>query len=259
MSDTPEPSGKDLARLALARYKATAKTAPATKATGRRNSRKRVRAQYGDGRDPIGLGAVLDQLKTDEEWKTGVAAGSLTDQWPELCPELVGKVAPERFDPATGRLDLRPASPAFATQLRLLGQQLVGRLQSKGAPVRSIRVLSPGRIQTAAATSAVLEERPAEPGPVKTREVASAGYRAALAAHQAHAVTDHGDPQMLAAIAAAAARPPLLREPEPADVTELGATQKAKAADTHARALAEARKQKASRAPALPTAFQRTA
>jgi hypothetical protein len=262
----PEPSGKDLARQALAAYKTTAKQAPTTKAFGRRNHKKRIRAQYGDGRDPKTLGSVIQQLENEGDLKAGVQGGSLIDRWPELCPELVDKVAPVHFDTATGRLDLQPVSPAFATHLRMLGAQLVTRLQAKGLPVRTIRPLRPGPILQRSAPAAAdrLEEHTPEPGPAKTRETASAGYRAALTAHQEHVVTDHGDPELLAAIRAAAARPPALREDE-ADFTEPAAfrenleDQAARAADVHRRALQMARRQKAGHGPDLTNAFQRTA
>jgi hypothetical protein len=35
-------------------------------------------------------------------------------------PDLVGEVKPVRYESATRQLDLPPASPAYATQLRLL-------------------------------------------------------------------------------------------------------------------------------------------
>jgi len=178
-----DASGPDLARQALASWKAAAKTRPATGAT---KPRKKRRAQYGDGRDPVGLGSVLEQLGAENEWKTAVAAGSLTDQWATLCPELVGHVEPAGFDPTTGRLDLRPGHHTAATQLRILGPQLVTRLQQKGLPVRSIRPLRVGPLTTAA--PAVPDAPAPQPeAPIKTREQASAGYQAALAAHQAHA------------------------------------------------------------------------
>ncbi|MFI0156269.1 DciA family protein [Streptomyces lydicus] len=257
---TDQSTGADLARQALAAWKATAKTRPATGAT---KPRKKRRAQYGDGRDPVGLGSVLGQISAENEWKTAVAGGSILDRWAELCPELVGKVAPETFDAPTGRLHLRPASPTYATHLRMLGPQLVARLQAKGVPVRTIRVLAPGVLATAAPATPG-SPTPAPEPPPKTRTEASAGYRTALEAHHAHVVTDHGRTDLQAAIRAAAARPPLLREPDHEfadarafreDLEERAATSR----DSRARALQIARAQKAGRAPAVPTVFQRSA
>ncbi|MER6844765.1 DUF721 domain-containing protein [Streptomyces platensis] len=263
---TDQPSGPDLARQALASWKAAAKTRPATGAT---KPRKKRRAQYGDGRDPVGLGSVLGQLSVENEWKTAVAGGSLTDQWPELCPELVGKVAPAAFDASTGRLDLQPASPTYATHLRMLGPQLVARLQAKGTPVRTIRVLAPGTFATAAPTTPD-SPTPAPEAPIKTRDAASPGYRAALDAHHAHAITDHADSDQQARVTAAAeAQTQALRDKRPGDdehseavwfTDDLEAKRRAER-DRLVRRLA--REQKASReagsVPEIRTAFQRSA
>lgn len=260
----PEPAGKDLARLALANWKATAKK---TAATGATKPRKKRRAQYGDGRDPVGLGAVLGRLGEENEWKTGVQAGSLTDRWASLCPELVGHVEPAGFDPATGRLDLRPAHNTAATQLRWLGPQLVTRLQEKGLPVRSIRPLRVGPLTTAA--PAIPDTPAPQPEtPIKTRDDASPGYRAALEAHQAHA-TDRTqtDVQQHARAAAERQTAAMRAHREDADshteavwfANDLEETTAADHETTRQAAIRRARDQKAGRAPALPTVLQRTA
>ncbi|MFJ6608142.1 DciA family protein [Streptomyces lydicus] len=261
MTDT---SGPDLARQALASWKATARQRPATGAT---KPRKKRRAQYSDGRDPVGLGTVLGQLGEENEWKTAVAAGSLTDQWATLCPELVGHVEPAGFDPATGRLDLRPGHHTAATQLRILGPQLVTRLQQKGLPVRSIRPLRVGPLTTAAPA---MPDTPApQPeAPIKSRDDASAGYRAALAAHQAHAASLPATEIQQRIRAAAQAQADALRahREDPAahrdavwfaaDLEEKAAAEREQARQA---AIRRARDEKAGRAPAVRTAFQRTA
>ncbi|MFJ8677183.1 DciA family protein [Streptomyces sp. NPDC093589] len=256
----PTPAGPDLARQALASWKAAAKSRPAAGAT---KPRKKRRAQYGDGRDPVGLGSVLGKLGEENEWRTGVQGGSLTDQWPDLCPELVGHVEPAGLNPATGQLDLRPGHNTAATQLRWLGPQLVTRLQSKGVPVQSIRVLRVGPIATPA--PAVHDDPAPEPEePINTPAEASPGYRAALDAHRAHVVTSHGDPALLAAIAAVAGRPSRLRE-RPEQFTDAVAfredleEQAARSADARERALAAARAEKIGRGPVPPTVFQQSA
>ncbi|BCK73965.1 hypothetical protein Srufu_079180 (plasmid) [Streptomyces libani subsp. rufus] len=258
----PQQSGPDLARQALASWKAAAKTRPATGAT---KPRKKRRAQYGDGRDPVGLGSVLGQLSAENEWKTAVAGGSLLDRWAELCPELVGKVAPEAFDAGSGRLDLRPASPTYATHLRMLGPQLVARLQAKGTPVRTIRVLAPGQLPTT--VPAIADSPTAAPAaPIKTRGDASPGYRAALDAHHAHVITDHADSAQQARVTAAAeAQTQALRAMRPGDDEHTEAVwftdglerKHREERDRLVRQLARA--QKAGRAPEIRTAFQRSA
>ncbi|MDX2658324.1 DciA family protein [Streptomyces scabiei] len=179
---TQQASGADLARQALAAYKASARTAPTTKPT----RPKRKRAERGAGRDPQGLGAVLGRLTAEQGWTGGMNGGSILDQWAQLCPQYVGLVQPAHYDDTTGRLDLRPGSHTYAAQLRLLGGQLAKQINDKiGRPVvRTIRVLPVGTLDSTPRT-----ETPTTPGPeapVKTRETAHPGYRATLDAALAH-------------------------------------------------------------------------
>jgi len=179
MTDTPQLSGRDLARQALANYKATAKTAPTTPTKAKR---KRV-VRPGDGRDPISLATAIKGLNADVPLEGGVAGGNVIDQWPTLCPQYADTIQPVAYDPERGRLDLRPASHAYAAQLRLLGGQLCRQINDKlGKPVvRSIRVLPVGNV-TSAEPSEAAGHPTAEPeAPAKTRETASDGYRQVLA------------------------------------------------------------------------------
>lgn len=264
MSDA-EQSGQDLARMALANWKAARKDAPATRATKPRKRRKG--AQYGDARDPVGLGSVITQLGEEREWKTAVRGGSLTDQWGELCPELVGKVAPVAFDASNGRLDLRPASPTYAAHLRILGRQLVTRLQAKGAPVRTVRVLAPGALpdQTpAAADDPVL----APEAPIKTRDDASPGYLAALDAAQANKAARPGTEIQQRIKAAAHAHTEALRAKREnleehrdavwftSDLEEKAAAEREQSRQD---AIRRARAEKAGNGSIPPTVFQRSA
>lgn len=166
MTSTPPASGIDLARQALANYKATAASSPARGArTDRSLTRRRLRP--GDGRDPVGLAAVIKQLGTDASWKTGIDGGSVIDQWPTLCPQYATAVQPVAYDADRGRLDLRPATQAYAAQLRLLGGQLAKQINDKMGRdvVRSIRVLPVGAITPArppASTPAAATPAPVE-------------------------------------------------------------------------------------------------
>ncbi|MGW7636049.1 DciA family protein [Streptomyces decoyicus] len=259
-----QTSGPDLARQALASWKATAKK---TAATGATKPRKKRRAQYSDGRDPVGLVSVLGKLGEENEWRVGVQGGTLTDQWATLCPELAGHVEPAGLDPATGRLDLRPGHHTAATQLRILGPQLVTRLQQKGVPVRTIRVLRVGTLATAVPA---LPDAPApQPeAPIKTRDEASVGYRAALAAHQAHAAERPASEIQQRIQAAAEAQTNALRtKRENPDehrdavwfVNDLEEKAAAEREQTRQAAIRRARDQKAGGVPEVPTVFQRTA
>ncbi|WP_086732544.1 DUF721 domain-containing protein [Streptomyces glaucescens] len=184
MTDTPQMVGADLARLALANARAAAKTSPAPSPA--RTKTKRA-TRRGDGRDPITLAAAITNLGADLPLEAGIAGGNILDQWPTLCPQYTGCVEPVAYDEQRGRLDLRPATHAYAAQLRLLGGQLAKQINDKlGKPVvRSIRVLPVGNLNTAIPRSATAP-REELTGPVKTRDTASPGYREALALVLAH-------------------------------------------------------------------------
>ncbi|MFF1358715.1 DciA family protein [Streptomyces sp. NPDC058297] len=168
MTSTPPASGIDLARQALANYKATAASSPARGTrSGPTPGRRRMRP--GDGRDPVGLAAVIKQLGTDASWKTGIDGGSVIDRWTDLCPQYATAVQPVAYDADRGRLDLRPATQAYAAQLRLLGGQLAKQINDKMGRdvVRSILVLPVGAVTPArppAGTPA------ASPAPVENPE-----------------------------------------------------------------------------------------
>lgn len=178
MTDTPQLSGADLARMALDNARRAAKTAPTTGPTRTRPKRTR----RGDGRDPVTLASAITALGADIPLRDGLAGGSILDQWPQLCPQYADRVQPVHFDEALGRLDLRPGSHAYAAQLKLLGGQLAKQINDKLGRdvVRSIRVLPVGRIDS---PPAVTDNPPAAApeAPVKTRETAHPGYQTARA------------------------------------------------------------------------------
>ncbi|NUK73357.1 DUF721 domain-containing protein [Streptomyces lunaelactis] len=66
-------------------------------------------------------------------------------QWDAIAPELAHGLTPVTFDPSTGALVLRPASPAWATQIRLLGSKIISRLNEclAAETVQTIRLLLP--------------------------------------------------------------------------------------------------------------------
>lgn len=180
---TEQASGADLARQALARAREAAKTAPAAKPRGP----KRTRRPHGTGRDPQALAGILGNLTTDEGWTDHLGGGNILDRWTELCPTTYAHTTrPVTFDPDTGQLTIKAASHAVATHLRWMERQLIGYINGQiGRPL--IRKVHVGvGADTTAPAAPVVEEPPAPEAPVKTRETASAGYRAALEAAQAH-------------------------------------------------------------------------
>ncbi|MFG2540719.1 DciA family protein [Streptomyces sp. NPDC048511] len=215
-------SGKDLARQALAAYKATAKTAPTSKPKLRQIKRNR-----GPGREPVGLGGILGNISTEQGWELSLEGGSILDQWATLCPDLAGRAEPVAYDAERGRLDLRPASPAYATQLRLFGGQLCKRVNDKVGQdvVRSIRVLPVGALSNEESSNRPGVATPAaavDPGPVKTRDTASDGYKATLAAVR-RAAPRTVDPRVLEAMRAQ--EQTAAREPETAFAQTVAAMQ----------------------------------
>jgi predicted nucleic acid-binding Zn ribbon protein len=183
MPDTPQFAGADLARQALQAVRAAARTAP-TKQPQR--AKPKTRRPSGSGRDLVGLGQVIASLTADAGWSGSVEGGNVIDQWATLCPQYATTVQPIAYDPGRCRLDLRPASHAYATQLRLLGGQLAKQINDKAGRtvVRSIRVLPVGNV-TAGELPAPEATNAAPEVPIRTRETASDGYRQALEAHQA--------------------------------------------------------------------------
>ena len=173
----PELSGVDLARSALLAARAAAKNAPAQPKKKRTGPGRRV--TRGEGRDPVGLAAAITGMMGDRGWEPPEQGGSILDQWPTIAPELVGKVTAERFEHDTGILHLRPASPAYATQLRLFQAQTLRRIHEKtgGRTVRALRILAPGTPATA--TEAGPEKQAARDpeAPVRTREDGCPGYQ----------------------------------------------------------------------------------
>lgn len=220
MSDSPAGpgSGRDLARQALAAYKATAKTTPAPK-----NTRRAQRAvRRGEHRDPVALGTALTRVSAEQGWDIGIGGGDLLDRWAVLCPQYADTVRPEAFDTDRGILVLRPDSYATATGLRLLGGQLAKQINDKIGRdlVARIRILPVGPADTTHPSPAATATQPAPPiAPVRTRETASPGYQQALEAALKHRPgTPRRNPLQQAAIdrQSAVLAAPANREPETA-------------------------------------------
>ncbi|MFJ1742647.1 DciA family protein [Streptomyces microflavus] len=178
------PTGADLAKVALAAAKKAAKER-GTHTPARRTSRRP--APRGDGRDPLGLGGALAQLVTERGWEASAAAGTVIDRWRTIVsPEIADHLQAVGYEPSTGRLDILPATNAWATQARLISARLIRQANSAVGTqtVRTIRVLPAGSratgplAQQSAAANTGFEPR----GEVRTRENASPGFHRARAA-----------------------------------------------------------------------------
>jgi len=195
--DVPELSGVDLARVALRAAREAAKARGDQPGT-RKVKRPTRAAGRRDGREPTGFAAVLQGLMADRAWDLPAAGGSILDQWPAIAaavsPHLPEHVQAVAFHTQSGQLDLRPDSPAYATQLRLITARIIHAANDAAgsAAVRTVRVLPVGALAPKT-TTAASEQVPAKAcaaaaeapvtGPETASETASEGYRRALAAH----------------------------------------------------------------------------
>jgi hypothetical protein len=200
----PELSGVDLARVALhAAREAARKRGDSEVRIPRRRTQRAVKR---DGREPTGFAAVLQGLMAERAWAIPAAGGSILDRWPDIAaavssrlPEHVQAVA---FHPESGQLDLRPDSPAYATQVRLITARIIATANSVAGTdaVRTIRVLTAGAAPEPCTTQPAPQTAAAPQTPVKTREMACQGYHQALTAHQATRPDRHVDPTIAEAI-----------------------------------------------------------
>ncbi|WP_333732562.1 DciA family protein [Streptomyces sp. IBSBF 3010] len=278
-----ELSGVDLARVALHQAREAAKKRGNSEA---RAPRHRQRVVQRDGREPSGFAAVLQGLMAERAWELPATGGTVLDRWPDIAaavaPQLPDHVVAVAFHPETGQLDLRPDSPAYATQLRLISARIVTAANESAGTgaVRSIRVLAPG----AAPATRPAQPMPTSPtapappdAPVKTRETASPGFRQALAAHQAVTPAQRLDPGIAQAVERQTrAMRELSRrafpetqaavEETPAPINAAHLQRRREAAATEAAALRRARTERAARqagtaalVPATPPPLRTTA
>jgi predicted nucleic acid-binding Zn ribbon protein len=96
------------------------------------------------GREPRGLGQVMDSLTAELGWTSPLAQSELIASW----PELVGEGTAEHSSPAgieEGVLTVRCESTAWATQLRLMRAELFTRIAERfpDAGIETIRFQGP--------------------------------------------------------------------------------------------------------------------
>ncbi|WP_031045523.1 DciA family protein [Streptomyces sp. NRRL F-5650] len=203
--DGPERTGVDLARVALHAAREAARKRGNTEDRTPR-CRPERRAVKRDDREPSGFAAVLQGLMAERAWAIPAAGGSVLDRWTDIAaavssrlPEHVQAVA---FHPASGQLDLRPDSPAYATQLRLITARIIAAAnQEVGTDaVRAVRVLAVGAAHTPRAAEPAPQSAAEPQAPVKTRNTASPGYQQALAAHLAVVTDRRVDPGIAEAV-----------------------------------------------------------
>ncbi|MFJ2609722.1 DUF721 domain-containing protein [Streptomyces sp. NPDC091279] len=143
-----EPSGVDLARVALRQAKEAARArgdaVQQRKQARRGGLRSGARA---DGRDPMAFGAAIHRLINERGWETPAAVGGVMGRWPQIVGADVAKhCEPEKYDEDEHVLVVRCDSTAWATNLRLLAPNLVARLNEDlgHGTITLIKVLGPG-------------------------------------------------------------------------------------------------------------------
>ena len=92
--------------------------------------------------EPGKLSEVLDELITTRDWKKGIAEGTLFSNW----RKIVGDEVANHCEPITlleGRLTIRAETTAWATQLRLIQDEILKTLQthSEGVLVEELAVI----------------------------------------------------------------------------------------------------------------------
>ncbi|MEU9554510.1 DUF721 domain-containing protein [Streptomyces fumanus] len=144
----PEPSGVDLARVALRAAKEAARARGEAARQQKQARRGGLRSgAHADGRDPMALGSAINRLITERGWETPAAVGGVMGRWPRIVGEDVAKhCVPERYDEDERVLSVRCDSTAWATNLRLLAPTLVARINEDlgHGSVRLIKVHGPG-------------------------------------------------------------------------------------------------------------------
>lgn len=100
---------------------------------------------YGVGRDPKGVGSVIDSLTAGLGWNAPLAQHEMLGKWAELCGEDTARYS-EPVSISDGVLLVQCQSTAWATQLRLMRHELLVRIaeQYPDAGVDTIRFQGPG-------------------------------------------------------------------------------------------------------------------
>jgi len=94
--------------------------------------------------DPQPLSSVFNEIITNRDWRQGIAEGNLFSDW----EKVVGEDIAQHTTPITlleGKLTIQTSSTAWATQLRLISNDLLETLQQSapGALVEELVVIGP--------------------------------------------------------------------------------------------------------------------
>lgn len=163
MSDVEEPtppdhlsdlSGMDLVRRALEDARAAARERGKQVGQGRRSptprrssapgTRRRWSGPGPDSRDPQPLGRLTRDLANTRGWSPRVAEGAVFARWPEVVGDQIAEhAAPTAL--REGVLTVSAESTAWATQLRMVQNQLLAKIASAvgDGVVTSLKITGP--------------------------------------------------------------------------------------------------------------------
>ncbi|WP_333745530.1 DciA family protein [Streptomyces sp. IBSBF 2950] len=254
-TENPPASGADLARIALRQAKEAARRQGKQQAP---KPKRTVRHRRYDGRDPLSLGSIWQQWLVDNGWEEAADGGTLLDQWPAIIGEdRAAHWHAVAYDDTTKTLTVMCESDSWARMLSLVSRQLcddVNRAVKPGT-LTAIKVRkglhrpasTPGR--SAAEPTPSPPTRSVPPSAPPTSEYAR--IRDRLREEKVQRDADLGAPYV-----------PLTRmriQEDPDDHVEAQylqqglEDQRARKADSHARALRYARQQKAAAARTATT------
>ena len=142
---TPEPPAPEHVAVYL-RLRRVFGDATGRSATARKREKRIPGASvpFAAGRDPHGLGDVIDSLASKMGWTSPLARSELIASW----AELVGAETAEHSEPVAiegGVLTVQCDSTAWATQLRLMRSQISTKIAQRfpDAGIESVRFEGP--------------------------------------------------------------------------------------------------------------------
>jgi predicted nucleic acid-binding Zn ribbon protein len=97
----------------------------------RREEKTKIRSKpFDKGRDPVRAGDSLDALLQQFQWNSKIERAELFAVWPEIVgPDSAAASSPEELK--DGLLIVRCRSTAWATQLRLLHDVVLAKIQER--------------------------------------------------------------------------------------------------------------------------------
>ncbi|MBO0805553.1 MAG: DUF721 domain-containing protein [Nocardiopsaceae bacterium] len=152
----PDPERARLAAEALARARADAWARGERPAKNPQSSTERIEAPATGSlppswsararrEDPQPLNVAVGGMLSARGWRARAAVASVFGRWAQIVgPQVAEHVTPESF--SDGELVVLADSPVWATQMRLLAPQILGRLgEELGAgTIRHLKVTTPG-------------------------------------------------------------------------------------------------------------------